>query len=45
MGRFAVSDELNVGVNFGYYQNSQSVFGMQFTAFSMPVAVTAEYLF
>jgi hypothetical protein len=45
MGRFAVSDEINVGLNFGYYQNSQSVFGMQFTAFSMPVALTAEYLF
>lgn len=49
MGRYEVSNEVNIGANIGYFQNSnsQSVFGTTFksVAFSVPISITAEYLF
>lgn len=49
MGRYEVSNEINIGANIGYFQNShsQSVLGNTFktVAFSVPISITAEYLF
>lgn len=45
MLRHAITDKINVGANVGYFSKSETVFGMKFTGFSMPITLNAEYIF
>lgn len=45
LGRYAVSDQFNVGVNIGYYQRSQSAaFIGNVVGFTLPTTLCAEYI-
>lgn len=43
--KYDVTDAFRAGINFGYYQKTDEVFGVTFRSSLVPISITGEYVF